>query len=79
MMTLALCQHALGELAGLGKGKPFGSARIHGGGFGGTIQVIVPNERVEAFTNRVNGMLGEDSCMLVHLGAPGIKVERSAA
>lgn len=79
MMTLALCQHALGELAGLGKGKPFGSARIHGGGFGGTIQVIVPNERVEAFANRVNGMLGEDSCMLVHLGAPGIKVERSAA
>lgn len=64
---------------GWGRANRSGRRAYTGGGFGGTIQVIVPNERVEAFTNRVNGMLGEDSCMLVHLGAPGIKVERSAA
>ena len=75
MVALALCQRALAEFTVPKDGKLCGSARIHGGGFGGTIQVIVPNELVDPFAERIDGLLGEGSCTLVRLGAPGIEVE----
>lgn len=75
MVALALCHRVLAELTGARDGTLCGSARIHGGGFGGTIQVIVPNEFVQMFTARIDSLLGAGSCMLVRLGAPGIRVE----
>ena len=53
MLALALAEQAL---------EGTGAARIHGGGFGGSIQVFVPLERVEAFSARMDGWLGEGAC-----------------
>ena len=36
-----------------------GAARIHGGGFGGSIQAFVPVEMADEFLGRMNGWLGE--------------------
>lgn len=71
MVTLALCQRVLAELTVPVDGTLCGSARIHGGGFGGTIQVVVPNDKVEPFVERIESLLGIGACMLVKLGAPG--------
>ena len=79
MVALALCQRVLAEFTVPKDGKLCGSARIHGGGFGGTIQVIVPNELVAPFSERIDSLLGEGSCTLVRLGAPGIMVESPQA
>lgn len=79
MVTLALCQRVLAELTVPVDGTLCGSARIHGGGFGGTIQVVVPNDKVEPFVERIESLLGTGACMLVKLGAPGIRVESAAA
>ena len=39
-----------------------GAARIHGGGFGGTIQAFVPHDRLAAFTSAIDAELGTGSC-----------------
>ena len=39
-----------------------GAARIHGGGFGGTIQAFVPQDRLESFRQGIDAQLDEDSC-----------------
>ena len=50
--TIALCQQLLeGE----------GAVRIHGGGFGGTIQAFVPLDLVDTFITKMNSWLGEGS------------------
>lgn len=48
-----------------------GAFRIHGGGFGGTIQAYVPLDLVPEFCERMNGWLGEGSCLDLPIGAPG--------
>lgn len=53
MYALALAEHVL---AGRG------AARIHGGGFGGTIQAFVPLDLVDRFIEHMDGWLGEGSC-----------------
>ena len=52
MYALALAEHVL-------DGR--GAVRIHGGGFGGTIQAFVPLELVDTFITKMNGWLGEGS------------------
>ena len=52
MYALALAEHVL-------DGR--GAVRIHGGGFGGTIQAFVPLDLVDTFIAKMNGWLGEDS------------------
>lgn len=39
-----------------------GAARIHGGGFGGSIQVFVPLDLVAHFSEAMDGWLGEGAC-----------------
>ena len=39
-----------------------GACRIHGGGFGGTVQAFVPMSNVEAFSRHMDAHLGEGSC-----------------
>ena len=57
-MSLALCVTQK-MLAGKG------AWRVHGGGFGGTIQAYVPNDMVEAYTAEMNRIFGQgSSCVL---------------
>lgn len=39
-----------------------GACRIHGGGFAGTIQAFVPNDRMDAFRTGMEAVLGAGSC-----------------
>ncbi|MBP3271624.1 MAG: galactokinase [Ruminococcus sp.] len=39
-----------------------GAARVHGGGFAGTIQAFVPEHRLEHFIRRMESVFGEGSC-----------------
>ena len=52
MYALALAEHVL-------DGR--GAVRIHGGGFGGTIQAFVPLDLVDPFITKMNGWLGKGS------------------
>ena len=52
MYALALAEHVL-------DGR--GAVRIHGGGFGGTIQAFVPLDLVDTFITKMNSWLGEGS------------------
>ncbi|QWT17441.1 galactokinase [Collinsella sp. zg1085] len=53
MVALALAEHVL-----CGRG----ATRIHGGGFGGTIQCFVPLDVLDTFKEHMDGWLGEGSC-----------------
>lgn len=53
MYALGLAEHIL-------DGR--GAVRIHGGGFGGTIQAFVPLDMIDDFMGRMDGWLGEGSC-----------------
>ena len=62
MVALALAEHAL---AGRG------AARIHGGGFGGSIQAFVPLELLEGFAARMDGWLGAGACTTYTIAPEG--------
>ena len=53
MVALALADCAAGSE---------GACRIHGGGFGGTVQAFVPVDVCDAFVRRIDAQLGEGSC-----------------
>jgi len=44
-----------------------GAVRIHGGGFGGTVQAFVPLDTVEAFRKGVDAVLGEGACSVMSI------------
>ena len=62
MYALALAEHVL-------DGR--GAVRIHGGGFGGTIQAFVPNDRLEAFRSGMEALLGRGKCHILHIRPQG--------
>lgn len=62
MLALALAQTAL-------EGK--GVVRIHGGGFGGTIQCFVALDHVDLFTERMDTWLGAGSCKKYRIDEKG--------
>lgn len=62
MLTIALSECILG-------GR--GAVRVHGGGFGGTAQAIVPLDLVEEFKQRTEAVLGEGSCHIVTIRPAG--------
>ena len=39
-----------------------GATRIHGGGFGGSIQAFVPTDMVGSYVDAMNGAFGEGAC-----------------
>ena len=53
MVALALADRFAG---------PDAAVRIHGGGFGGTVQAFVPAERADAFSAQMDAHLGPDAC-----------------
>ncbi|MCQ2450128.1 MAG: galactokinase, partial [Clostridia bacterium] len=40
-----------------------GACRVHGGGFAGTIQCYIPNERVDEYRTMIEAVFGEGSCV----------------
>ncbi|MDO4617723.1 MAG: galactokinase family protein [Lachnospiraceae bacterium] len=52
-----------------------GAVRVHGGGFAGTIQAFVPDEKVEAYRAALDALFGKDSCHVLKVRKyGGIKV-----
>lgn len=52
-----------------------GAVRIHGGGFGGTVQAFVPDERLETFRGAIDAQLGEGSCRVYEIVSEGARAE----
>ena len=64
MVALGLAERLL---AGLG------ATRIHGGGFGGSIQAFVPLDDVRDFTSGMDSWLGEGSCKRYAISTEGAR------
>ena len=47
--------------------KGNGICRIHGGGFGGTIQVFIRNEAAADFVREMEKITGENTCHLLSI------------
>ena len=53
-----------------------GACRVHGGGFAGTIQAFVPNDKLESFTAAMENLFGKGSCHKLHIRpCGGVKVK----
>lgn len=53
-----------------------GACRVHGGGFAGTIQAFVPNDKLEAFTSTMENIFGQGSCHKLFIRpCGGVKVK----
>ena len=61
-VALALCESVLGER---------GAFRIHGGGFGGTVQAFVPDDLLDAFRARLESVFGPGSCHVMQIRPVG--------
>ena len=48
-----------------------GACRVHGGGFAGTMQAFVPRLYTEAFRQSIDEVMGEGSCMVMHVRPVG--------
>lgn len=57
-VALAFCDHLLGDR---------GAFRVHGGGFGGTVQAFVPNDMLDYFKKRIDNLLGEGKCHVLKI------------
>ena len=44
-----------------------GAIRFHGGGFAGTVQAFVPNEKLEAFRAGIEAVFGKGKCHVLHI------------
>ena len=62
MIALGLAEHVLDGA---------GAIRIHGGGFGGSIQCFVPLGLLDAFTQRMDAWLGAGACRHYHIAEKG--------
>lgn len=57
-VALALCERLLGAR---------GAFRIHGGGFGGTVQAFVPDDLLDSFRAGIEAVFGEGSCRVMQI------------
>ena len=48
-----------------------GAIRVHGGGFAGTVQAFVPNERLEFFRTGIEAVFGAGKCHVLHIRPVG--------
>ncbi len=79
VFALALTEHYLGRI-GLGNGAG-AACRVHGGGFAGTIQVVLPAERVAAYREFVDRYLGSDAATRLRIrntGADCVRLDAPA-
>ncbi|MCD8089447.1 MAG: galactokinase [Clostridiales bacterium] len=61
-LALALSRHILGKDS---------AVRVHGGGFAGTIQAIIPTELTETYVNEMERLFGKDSCRKLRIRSEG--------
>lgn len=61
-LALSLSDHLLADS---------GASRIHGGGFAGTIQAYVPQERTKAYCDAMCTVFGDQACHPVHISPAG--------
>jgi galactokinase len=47
--------------------KDDGAYRVHGGGFAGTMQAFVPNEKVEEYKSSMEAVFGQGSCYILSI------------
>ncbi len=66
MIALALADELLGRS---------GACRVHGGGFGGTIQAFVPLDEAQRFSTAMDTVLGEGACMVCAVDHEGVRSE----
>ena len=45
--------------------------RVHGGGFAGTIQVLLPKDEAEAFKSMMDDALGKEKAKILHVRSSG--------
>ena len=57
-LTLALCDDILGDRGGY---------RVHGGGFAGTVQALVPNDMLDEFKTKIEAVLGDGMCHVLSI------------
>ncbi len=48
-----------------------GAIRVHGGGFAGTIQAFVPQEKLDSFKSGMEALLGSGKCHVLHIRPVG--------
>ena len=48
-----------------------GAIRVHGGGFAGTVQAFVPNEKLAAFKSGMEAVFGAGKCHVLHIRPVG--------
>ena len=48
-----------------------GAIRVHGGGFAGTIQAFVPNDKLVSFKSGMEALLGPGKCHILHIRPQG--------
>lgn len=48
-----------------------GAVRVHGGGFEGTIQAFVPEEKVNEYSQKMNRIFGDGSCYILRIRPVG--------
>ncbi len=68
LLTLAVCENVL-------RGK--GAVRVHGGGFGGTVEAFVPRDKTEEFAARLERLLGPGCVIPLSIspvGGTGVKL-----
>ena len=66
MVAIALSEHLL-------QGR--GATRIHGGGFGGSIQAFVPLEQVDMYVACMNEWIGSNACKVYELSEEGAEAQ----
>ena len=49
-----------------------GAARVHGGGFAGTIQALIPTESVGEYTELMDGVFGKGATMVLNVRPIGL-------
>ena len=52
-----------------------GAVRIHGGGFGGTIQAFVPKARLESFVAGMDAVFGQGACQVCQIDHEGARAQ----
>ena len=63
-LALALTEHFLDEIDG-------GACRVHGGGFAGTIQVFLPDDKIERYKNLIEPIFGKESILSLKIRSRG--------
>ena len=61
-LALAVSEHVLGDR---------GACRVHGGGFGGTIQAFVPNDLLDEYKKQIEAVFGKGSCYVLNIRPVG--------